>query len=106
MVWVGVTRKQQAGGGQFQNDGVFGFSNGYIVNESISVRGIYMCMVVGGLVAKSCPTFATSWTVAPLSIKFSRQKYWSGLLFPSLGDLLNPGVKPGCPALQDRFFTN
>ena len=68
-----------------------------------------MCMVVGGLVAKSCPTLATSWTVAcqaPLSIKFSRQKYWSGLPFPSPGDLLNPEVKPGCPSSQDRFFAN
>ena len=40
----------------------------------------------GGLVAKSCPTFATSWTVAlqaPLSVGFSRQQYWSGLPFPS-----------------------
>ena len=68
-----------------------------------------MCMVVGGLVVKSCPTLATSWTVAcqaPLSIKFSKQKYWSGLPFPSPGDLLNPGVEPGCPASQDRFITN
>ena len=31
---------------------------------------------------------------------FSRQEYWSGLPFPSLGDLLNPGIKPGSPALQ------
>ena len=31
---------------------------------------------------------------------FSRQEYWSGLPLPSLGDLPNPGVKPGCPTLQ------
>ena len=31
---------------------------------------------------------------------FSRQKYWSGLPFPSPGDLPNPGIKPGSPALQ------
>ena len=31
---------------------------------------------------------------------FSRQEYWSGLPFPSLGDLLDPGIKPGYPALQ------
>ena len=31
---------------------------------------------------------------------FSRQEYWSGLLFPSPGDLLDPGIKPGSPALQ------
>ena len=41
-----------------------------------------------GLVAKSCPTLATPWTVArqaPLSVGFSRQEYWSGLPFPSPG---------------------
>ena len=41
-------------------------------------------------------SFATLWTVAfwaPLSMEFSRQEYWSGLLFPSPGDLPNPGIK-------------
>ena len=37
---------------------------------------------------------------APLSMEFSRQEYWSGLSFVSPGDLPNPGIKPGCPALQ------
>ena len=47
--------------------------------------------------------FATPWTVAhqaPLSMEFSRQEYWSGLPFPSPGDLLDPGIEPGSPALQ------
>ena len=47
--------------------------------------------------------FATPWTVArqaPLSMGFSRQEYWSGLPWPSPGDLPNPGIKPGSPALQ------
>ena len=47
--------------------------------------------------------FATPWTVAhqaPLSMGFSRQEYWSGLPFPSAGDLPNPGIEPGSPALQ------
>ena len=47
--------------------------------------------------------FVTVWTVAhqaPLSKGFSRQEYWSGLLFPSPQDLLNPGIEPGSPALQ------
>ena len=60
-------------------------------------------VVVGGLVAKSCPTLATPWTIAlqaPLSMGFSRQEYWSGLPFPSPRDLLNPGIKPRSPALQ------
>ena len=47
--------------------------------------------------------FATPWTVAhqaPLSMGFSRQEYWSGLPFPSAGDLPDPGIKPRSPALQ------
>ena len=47
--------------------------------------------------------FATPWTVAyqaPPSIGFSRQEYWSGLPFPSPGDLSNPGMELGSPALQ------
>ena len=57
----------------------------------------------GGLIAKSCPTLATPWTVghqAPLSMGFSRQEYWSGFPFHSPGDLPNPGIKPRSPALQ------
>ena len=55
------------------------------------------------LVEQSCLTLATPWTIAcqaPLSMGFSRQEYWSGLPFPSAGDLPNPGIKPGSPALQ------
>ena len=37
---------------------------------------------------------------APLSMGFSRQEYWSGLPFPSPGDLPDPGIQPGSPALQ------
>ena len=37
---------------------------------------------------------------SPLSMEFSRQGYWSGLPFPSPGDLPDPGIKPGSPALQ------
>ena len=47
--------------------------------------------------------FATPWTVAhqaPLSMGFSRQEYWSGLPFPSPGDLPDPGIEPRSPALQ------
>ena len=56
----------------------------------------------GGLVTKSCPTHVTPWTVAcqaPLSMAFSRQEYWSGLPFPSPGDLPDPGIEHGSPAL-------
>ena len=47
--------------------------------------------------------FVTPWTAAyqvPPSVGFSRQEYWSGLPFPSPGDLPNPGIEPRSPALQ------
>jgi len=37
-------------------------------------------------------------------MRFSRQEYWSGLPFPSPGDLPNPGIEPGSPALQADSF--
>ena len=46
--------------------------------------------------------FAIPWTVAyqaPQSMEFSRQEYWSGLPFPSPGDLPNPEIEPGSPTL-------
>ena len=48
------------------------------------------------------------WTVvrqAPLSMRFSRQEYWSGLPFPSPGDPPDPGTEPSSPELAGRFFT-
>ena len=60
----------------------------------------------GGAYAQLCLTlccfssvqiFATPWTVArqaPLSMRFSRQEYWSGLSHPPPGDLSNPGIEP------------
>ena len=61
----------------------------------------------GGLIAKSFLTLVTSWTVAyqaPLSMAFSRQEYWGELPFPSAGDLPNPEIEPGSPALQADFL--
>ena len=52
------------------------------------------------IVSKS---FATPCTVAhqtPLSMRFLRQEYWSGLPFPSAGDLPDPGIEPMSLALQ------
>ena len=61
-------------------------------------------------VAQSCPTLhATPWTVAyqaPPTMGFSRQEYWSGLPFPSPGDLPDPGIEPGSPALQADALTS
>ena len=53
--------------------------------------------------------FATPWTVtyqAHLSMEFSRQEYWSGLPFPSPGDLPDPGIEPRSPALQADPLTS
>ena len=53
-------------------------------------------------------SFVTPWTVArqaPLYVGFPRQEYWSGLPFPSLGDLPDPRIEPMSPALADGFFT-
>ena len=47
--------------------------------------------------------FETPWTIvckAPLSVEFSRQEYWSGLPFPSPGDLPHPGIEPKSPTLR------
>ena len=60
------------------------------------------------LVSVVSNSFVTPWTVsrqAPLSMEFSRQEYWCGLPFPPPGDLPNPGIKPGSPALAGRFST-
>ena len=51
--------------------------------------------------------FVTLWIVtrqAPLSMEFSRQEYWSGLPFPSSGDLLHPGIEPRSLTLQADYF--
>ena len=67
---------------------------------------------LGGVVAKSCSTLTTPWTVAcqaPLSMGFFRQEYWNGLPCPLPGDLLNPGTELASlksPALAGRFFTS
>ena len=53
--------------------------------------------------------FATLWTVAdqpPPSTGFSRQEYWSGLPFPSPGDLADPGIEPRSPALDTDALTS
>ena len=63
----------------------------------------------GGLIAKSCLTLATLWTVQcqdPLSMGFTSKEYWNELPFRSLGDLPNPGIEPSSPALRvDSFLS-
>ena len=60
-------------------------------------------MKVKATVTQSCPTLCDPWTVVgqtPPPMVFSSQEYWSGLPFPSPGDLPDPGIEPGSPALQ------
>ena len=61
----------------------------------------------GGLVTKSWLTLLIPWTIArqPLSVGFPRQEYWSGLPFPSPGNLPYPEIEPGSPALQADAFS-
>ena len=76
--------------------------------------GVCVCVCV---CARTCTRalshvrlFVTPWTIAhqALSMGFPRQDYWSGLPFPSPGDLPDPGIKPVSPVsptLAGRFFT-
>ena len=73
-----------------------------LASESVGVKQIALPSVHAQSLSR-VQLFVTSWTVAhqaPLSMGFSRQEYWSGLLFPSPGDLLDPGIRPWSPALQ------
>ena len=61
-----------------------------------------------GCVLSHVQLFAAPWMVAnqaPLSMEFSRQEHWSGLPFPSPGDLPDPGIKLSSLALAGRRFT-
>ena len=77
----------------------------WITNRNL----LYSASGGGGLVAKLCPTLASSWTLtyqALLSMEFTRQEYWSGLPFPSPGNLSDPRIEARSPALQGGFFTD
>ena len=66
---------------------------------------VYFCCCC---LTKSCPTLMIPWTAVlqvPLSMGFPKQEYWNELLFPSPGNLPNPGIKPMSPALAGRIFT-
>ena len=75
---------------------------GYLGNIYMFRNEICCCLVT------MSDSFVTPWTVvhqAPLSMGFPRQEYWSGLPFPSLEDLPDPGIQPSSPALGGRFLT-
>ena len=70
-------------------------------------RCVFTHLCTHGLVMKSCLSLVTPWTIghqAPLSIGFSRQEYWSGLPFPSLGHPPDLGIEHRSPALQADSF--
>ena len=75
----------------------------------INVVGFILCsrMCMHAQLLSCVLVFATPCTAAhqaPLSLGFSRQEYWSGLPFPSPGDLPDPGIKPMSPALTGDSF--
>ena len=66
------------------------------------------CVCVCVCISQSCLTLLWPYGLyetcqAPLSMGFSKQEYWSGLAFLSLGNLPNPGIKPWSPTLAGRF---
>ena len=71
------------------------------------IRRVSYILLLSSLVTLShVQLFVTAWTVAcqdPLFMEFSRQKYWSGLPFPCLGDLPDTGIEPGSPIFQTLF---
>ena len=79
-----------------------------LIASCLSAHLILMKVLCCCLVAKSCPTLLQPHAVAyqgPLSMGFSRQEYWSGLPFPSPGNLPDPGMESELPTLAYRFFT-
>ena len=86
----------------------------YFIRNIISVTDLHVSLVPSHCsvhVFRCVQLFATPWTgarQAPLSMEFPRQEYWSGLSFPSPGDLPDLGIEPTSlvsPALAGRFFT-
>ena len=94
---------------KFSRRKIFQFLDRCFLFCAISLLSTQTCKYCGGgLVAKSCPTLATPWTgnLPGSSVHgFSRQEYWSGLPFPSPGDLFDPVIEPRSP-FAGRFFTD
>jgi len=75
------------------------------LQESVMEREAWRAVVHGVIKSQTglndwTELFMTLWSVAhqtPLSMRFSRQEYWSGLPFPSPGNLPNPGIEPASP---------
>ena len=79
----------------------------YVMANNVKVTSVRNYWVKVKSLSRVRP-FATPWTVAyqaPPSMGFSRQECWSGLPFPSPGDLPDPGIERRFPALQADAFT-
>ena len=85
-----------------------------IIGKCVCVLSVYVCVCVCVCALSHfshVQRFAMLWTVprqAPLSMRFSKQKYWCGLPYPPPADLPSPGVEPVSlisPALTGRFLT-
>ena len=81
----------------------------HTANQPRAAAGVAAVVAVAVAVSRFSRVrlFATLWTVAlqaPLSVGLSRQEYWSGLPCPPPGDLPDPGMEPGSPALQADFL--
>ena len=81
------------------------FIQKWMTKEAVVYQILELLLFCCSIVSNSS---VTPWTVAyqsPVSMGFPRQEYWSGLTFPSAGDLPNPGIGPVSPALASGFFT-
>ena len=72
----------------------------YVHNVKVKALVTQLCLIYGN------PMDLTIACQAPLSMEFSRKKYWSGLPFPSSGDIPDPGIEPGSPALEADVLTS
>ena len=80
-----------------------------MVTAAMKLKDAYSLEESENKVSQSCLTVCDPWTVAhqaPPSMGFSRQEYWTGLPFPSPGDLPDPGIEPGSPALEANGLTS
>ena len=80
--------------------------NGILLKESVNLH-FSVPIVIAVQSLSLVQLFATPWTIAhqaSLSTGFPRQEYWSGLPFPSPGDLSDPGLEPPSPELQQILY--
>ena len=108
-----VSDSQYGGGGSVQSDflmsgsGLYELFHDVLFSLCISISIVQAVCVYAQSLSRVCLFEApqTRAHQAPLSMEFPWQEYWSGLPFPSPGDLPNPGIEPRSPSLTGGFFT-